>query len=163
MRRHFDFSDLGSGKMDNRVCRICDGGPGNECACTCPNGPQYGVYFREENARWSGDDVLAISVIEFYIVKRTSKGVWIAPTWDAEGRFKKFVLEGRGKRFAYPTRQEARESFIRRKKREIQRTAAQHDRAVRYLKLAETGRFGTQTEALHEIKTRETLLPEPAL
>lgn len=25
------------------TCLICDGGPGNECACTCPNGPTYEV------------------------------------------------------------------------------------------------------------------------
>lgn len=145
---------------DNRVCRICDGGPANECCCTCDDGPHYAEYYREENARWS-DDVLAISVIEFYVVSRTPKGVWIAPTWDGEARFKHFVLEGKGKRYAYPTRQDARESFIRRKQREIQCTASQHDRAVRYLKLAQSGKFGSRTEALHEIKSREILLPEP--
>lgn len=116
-------------------------------------------YYREENARMS-DDVLAISCIEFYVVSRTPKGVWVAPTWDGEGRFKHFVLEGKGKRYAYPTREEARASFIIRKQREIQHTRIQHDRAIRYLKLAQSGKFGTRNEALHEIKTRDILLPE---
>jgi hypothetical protein len=116
-------------------------------------------FYREMNARMS-DDVLAISVIEYRVVKRTPAGFWIAPLWDPEARFKKFVLEGSGRRHAYPTRKLARASFIARKKKEIQHCARQHDRAVRYLALAETRKFGTRTEALHEIKTRDILLPE---
>lgn len=111
------------------------------------------VYYREENAQWPGDDCLAISCIELRVVSHTPKGVWLAPLWDVEGRFKKFVLDGVGRRYAYPTRELARESFIIRKRREIQHAARQHDRAVRYLALAETGKFGTKSEALHEIRT----------
>lgn len=117
------------------------------------------IYYREENARWS-NDILAISVIRFRVVKRTPRGRWIAPTWDHDARFKKFVLDGVGKRYAYPTREEARASFIIRKQREIQHCAAQLDRAKRYLKLAETGKFGTPNEALHEIKAHDELLLE---
>lgn len=117
------------------------------------------IYYREVNACIS-DDVLAISVIEFRVVKHTEKGVWISPLWDHNQRFKKFVLEGSGKRYAYPTRELARASFIARKKKEIQHCARQHDRAVRYLALAETGKFGTRTEALHEIHNTDILLPE---
>lgn len=116
-------------------------------------------FYREENARMS-DDVLAISVIEYRVVKRTPAGFWIAPLWDHDARFKKFVLAGLGRRHAYPTRQLARESFIARKKKEIQHCARQHDRAVRYLALAETGKFGERSMALHEIKTRDILMPE---
>jgi hypothetical protein len=119
------------------------------------------IYYREVNARYSGDDVLAISCIEFRVVRRTPKGRWITPSWnDDDTRFLKFVLDGEGKRYAYPTRQLARDSFIIRKKKEIQHCKAQHDRAVRYLALAETGKFGTRTEALHEIWTHDILLPE---
>jgi len=150
----------------NRVCNICDGGPGNECACTCPGGPTYGthavapqpeIYYREENARWP-DDLLAISCIEFRVVRRTPCGRWITPTWNGDDNtFLHFVLDGDGKRYAYPTREKARASFIIRKQREIQKCAAQHDRAQRYLKLAQTMQFGTRTEALHEIKPAELL------
>lgn len=108
------------------------------------------TYYREENARWSNDR-LAISVIEFRIVRRTPKGAWITPKWNHDDtRFLKFVLDGTGKRYAYPTRELARESFIARKRREILKTAAQHDRAIRYLALAETGKFGAPNWALHE-------------
>ena len=117
-------------------------------------------FYREKNARMS-EDVLAISVIEYRVVKRTPAGFWIAPLWDHDARFKKFVLAGLGRRHAYPTRQLARESFIRRKQKEIQHCARQHGRAVRYLALAETGKFGERSMALHEIKTRDARLPEP--
>ncbi len=121
------------------------------------------IYYREENARWS-NDMLAISVIEFRVVRRTPKGCWIVPAYwygrDNQRHFEKFVLDGEGARHAYPTRQKARESFIIRKQREIQHCAAQHDRAVRYLKLAKTGKFGSRTDALHEIRSTDMLLPE---
>jgi hypothetical protein len=149
--------------IDTSICVICGGGDANECACFCPNGPTYReeIYYREENARWSGDDTLAISCIEYRVVRRTPKGRWITPTWNSDDtRFQKFVLDGLGKRYAYPTRELARESFTIRKEREIMRCKAQHDRAVRYLALARTGKFGTRTEALHEIHTHEILLPE---
>ena len=116
-------------------------------------------FYREENAQMS-DDVLAISVIEYRVVKRTPAGFWIAPLWDHEANFKRFVLSGLGRRHAYPTRQLARNSFIARKKKEIQYCARQHDRAIRYLALAETGKFGERSMALHEIKPRDGLLLE---
>lgn len=124
-------------------CQAC----GEMRPCSCEVEPEF--YYRETNARWF-EDVLAISVIIYRIVSRTPKGCWIAPDWDDEARFKKFILEGKGKRYAYPTREEARASFIIRKKKEIQHCAAQRDRAVRYLALAETMEFGSRTEALHE-------------
>lgn len=128
-------------------------------------------FYREVNAQYYGDDVLAISVIEYVVAKRTERGVWIEPKWVASYDFEnmmrrrmhwKFILEGFGRRHAYPTRQLARDSFIARKKKEIMHTCRQHNRAVRYLALAETGKFGTRNEALHEIKTRDILLPEIA-
>jgi|SRR6185369_5811494 len=125
-------------------------------------------FYREVNSRMS-DDILAISAIEFVVVKRTPCGAWIEPTWVAGYMFEdmerrkrhwKFVLEGAGVRHAHPTRELARASFIARKKKEIMHTSRQHDRAVRYLALAETRKFGTRTEALHEIKTADISLPE---
>lgn len=116
-------------------------------------------YYREVNAQWS-DDLLAISCIRYVVVRHTPKGVWIAPDWASPGKFEKFILEGKGKRFAYPTREEARASFIIRKRREIQHSAAQHDRAVRYLALANTGKFGDPNEALHEIHSFDIFMPD---
>lgn len=122
------------------------------------------IYYREVNSRWI-DNLLAISVEEYIVVRRTPKGRWVVNSyWYGRGeyakRMEKFILDGRGKRWAYPTREEARVSFIIRKQKEIQHCAAQHDRAVRYLALAQTGKMGTRPEALHEIKTFDILLPE---
>lgn len=117
-------------------------------------------YYWEVNAKWIGDR-LAVSCVIFRVVRRTPKGCWITPRWNRDDtRMLKFVLDGSGKRYAYPTREQARESFIRRKQSEIKKCVAQHDRAVRYLALAETGGYGTETEALHELKSPDELIIE---
>jgi hypothetical protein len=127
--------------------------------CACPP-VEHQLFYREENARWASDR-LAITCIEFRVVRRTPKGQWITPTWNADDtRFLRFVLDGKGKRYAYPTREEARASFIIRKQREIQHCAAQHDRAKRYLALAQTMQFGTKTEAVHELRTPDEMIAE---
>lgn len=110
-------------------------------------------YYREVNSLWTSD-LLAISVLKFRVIRRTPKGVWVVPDyyWPCEKR-KRFILDGKGRRYAYPTREEARASFIIRKKREIQHCTNQHDRALRYLALAETMEFGSETCALHEIRS----------
>lgn len=77
-----------------------------------------------------------ISLIEYRVVRKTEKGVWIAPLWDQDARFKHFILDGLGRRHAYPTRELARNSYIRRKQREIQHCANQHDKAVELLAIA---------------------------
>jgi len=121
------------------------------------------IYYREVNSQWA-EERLAISTIEFVVVRITPKGCWIVPEYwlgrRNEKEMEKFVLEGRGARHAYPTRELARESFIARKHKEIMYTKRQHDRAVRYLALAVTGKFGTETEALHELHVPGMLLVE---
>lgn len=122
------------------------------------------IYYREVNARWSNER-LAISVEELHVVRRTPKGCWvISAYWYGRGDYpkhlEKFILDGAGKRYAYPTREAARASFIIRKEREIVHCAAQLERAERYLALAKTGEFGTRTEALHELRTPTEMLLE---
>ncbi len=118
------------------------------------------TYYREVNSSVS-DEVLAISVIEFRVVRRTARGCWITPHWNPDDNlFLKFILDGEGRRYAYPTRELARQSYIIRKKREIMHCRIQHDRAVRYLALAETGKFGNRSECVTEIQTFDLLLPE---
>lgn len=121
------------------------------------------IYYREVNAYWS-EDRLAISLEKYRVVKRTPRGVWIAPMWDYRGDHKRFVLDGSGRRYAYPTREQARESFIIRKRREIQHCALQHDRAVRYLALAETMQFPEDgARALRERDPLEIIYDSPLL
>ncbi len=52
----------------------------------------------------------------------------------------KFVLLKANKRFAYPTRDLAMESYIIRKNRQMAYTAAAHDRASKYLEAAKAFR-----------------------
>lgn len=67
------------------------------------------------------DDTVEVAFETFYAVKRTRKGVWVQAygyTKNPQGH--KFVLLSGTKRFAYPTKAEALESFIARKKRQIE-------------------------------------------
>ncbi len=96
------------------------------------------IYYREVDA-FDTRERPCISCIEYRVVKETPKGVWIAPMWDTEGFHKKFVLAGQGRRYAYPTKELARASYIIRKKAQIQHCWIQHDRAVERLRYAEGG------------------------
>lgn len=71
----------------------------------------------------------------YEVVKLTPKGVWLN---FGEWRLPKniFVLNGSRKKFAYPTREEALEGFIQKKKRHVSILAAQHDDAKAALDLA---------------------------
>ncbi len=54
---------------------------------------------------------------EYEVFKRTAKGVWIRDKYGCG--YKKFVLNQARKRFAYPTKKQALESFIKRKKSQL--------------------------------------------
>ena len=68
-----------------------------------------------------GPGILEVKLREFSVVRHTPKGVWIDRAWSrsktrTDGL--RFVLRDATKRFACPTVEEARESFIARKKRQ---------------------------------------------
>lgn len=97
---------------------------------------------RETYYRYEGEvnDLGArLSVTHFYVVRRTAKGAWIASTWDHDGSYARFVLDGKGKRFAYPNMEDARASFIIRKLRQIGHAERTLDMARRTLALAQSG------------------------
>lgn len=68
----------------------------------------------------------------FRILKRTPKGAWIADCFE-----KRFVLLTARKRFACPTRAEALESFIARKRAHIRHAEARLAGAKQELAIAE--------------------------
>lgn len=74
-----------------------------------------------------------ITLLEFYVNKKTEKGVWI----DYCGR-PKFVLRDAKKRFACPTKEEALESFKARKKRQLKIHKGWVERIERILQEVET-------------------------
>lgn len=68
---------------------------------------------------------VALYCSKYEILKHTPKGEWIVLYWDGyifDGTIvpvKRFVLRNAHKRFACPTKEEALDSFISRKKRQI--------------------------------------------
>lgn len=68
---------------------------------------------------------------EFHVTSRTPRGVWIS-----NYGVKRFVLSGAKKRFACPTKLEAIESFIARKRRQIPILTKQLRNAEEALKVA---------------------------
>lgn len=95
-------------------------------------------YYREVDG-WFVNDKPSIQLREFRLVSRTAKGAWITDLWDHDSSYKRFVLDGDGKRFAYPTKELARASFIIRKQRQIQHATNTRNKALQFLSLAETG------------------------
>lgn len=86
-------------------------------------------FFRYESMQWAPpvdergnpDGAGSIEVIEhvFRVTRKTPKGVWIENLESDFFHFRRFVRNEGKKRFAYPTREEAREGFRRRKARQI--------------------------------------------
>ena len=67
---------------------------------------------------------IVIDPIKYDVKKTTPKGVWIYAGLD-----KKFVLLSARKKFAHPTKEEALDSFIARKKRQMSIVRYQFTRA----------------------------------
>lgn len=87
-------------------------------------------YLYRYHDRWDGGEIV-ISLDKFRIARETPKGVWIHKyQFSADKEDEKFVLGGSGKRFAYPTEEEARYSFMRRKRAQIDILTAQMRKAV---------------------------------
>lgn len=82
---------------------------------------------------WAGD--LHLYFLKFKVLKRTACGAWLQDSTQPRG--KRFVLLTANKRFALPTRREALESFIARKKRQKRILVSQMYETDRAMKLAE--------------------------
>lgn len=93
---------------------------------------QPGILYRYEDLHYA--DCLNVQVIlrEFLITKTTPRGAWV----DNCGT-PRFVLSGAYKRFACPTKKEAIDSFIARKKRQVRILMAQREIAQKALLVAE--------------------------
>lgn len=79
------------------------------------------VLYRYDDVHFSLNDVQVI-LRQYPITKTTPKGVWV----DNYGT-PRFVLSGAYKRFACSTQEEALESFIARKTRQVRILAAQQE------------------------------------
>lgn len=77
---------------------------------------------------------MGVGIDHFPVTKKTPKGVWVT-AWGGP----KFILDGAGRRFAYPTREQAIDSFMRRKRRQIQILHSNLASAEAQLAFAESG------------------------
>jgi hypothetical protein len=91
-----------------------------------------GAWYRYDDSRWF-DSRPSVHLRVFRVARETPKGVWLA-----EYGFEKFVLNDARKRFAYPTIELARESFLIRKRRQLGYLSSQHDHVAAVLKSAES-------------------------
>ena len=106
------------------------------------------VWYRCEDIRYSsgtdewGDPLpgpgrLEIRLYEYTVLRHTPKGVWINGGYSSRGRF---VLRDANKRYACPTIEEARVSFLARKRRERDIHAARARQAAEAIRLMEPAR-----------------------
>ena len=66
-------------------------------------------------------DIPTVELSEFVLDKETPKGYWIRPLYGGYlGLWKKWIPKKSRKRYAYPTKKEALDSFIARKKKQVQ-------------------------------------------
>ena len=106
------------------------------------------VWYRYEETLWApslneweepvGRGSISIRLQEFPVLKHTPKGVWLFTFFGD----KRFVLRDARKRFACPTKEEALESFIARKKRQATIFESRARNARLAIKLAEEGKIG---------------------
>lgn len=84
------------------------------------------IYYRMRDELMYEGGEIKIRLDKFRVVKRTPKGAWVIPHWD-DGWWhdpnpkKRFVLDGDGRRYAYPTVEAAHKSYLRRKVVQINR------------------------------------------
>lgn len=117
------------------------------------------VYFRfEESALWE-DSSMNIDLYQFRVIRRTPMGCWIEPQgfcvqggWRQGGMRKKprFILDSSRKKYAHPTTDAARESFIARKERQLQYLRQQQDFAQAALDIAKRDDFEPRKTFRHE-------------
>lgn len=84
-----------------------------------------------------------LEVVEFQVLRETPKGYWINLAYGGYMmKSEKWVSKISRKRFAYPTKDEALDSFIARKKKQIQILKYQLGKAQDYYKQANRHKAG---------------------
>lgn len=99
---------------------------------------QYSAGVDEYGNTINTDGPIRIQLYKFNIIKRTPKGVWISLNHN-----KRFVLNNSRKHFACATIEEAKKSFLARKKAQLRIYRARIRRAEKAIALAQGGKFDT--------------------
>lgn len=94
----------------------------------------------DEDERPLGPGRVEVHLLEFAVVKRTPKGVWIRQRLgDFTDTHKRFVLIDSNKRHACPTKDEAAESFAQRKRKQLRIYRARIASVEEALRIFEAG------------------------
>ena len=113
------------------------------------------VYYRVEDpafiSDWPGNNICKPLLSKYVGMKHTPCGVWVVPLWcgayiSCENdytksfikRNKKFILNNSRKKFAWPTVEQAVESYARRKKRQQEILRYKLEETEWYVKVAES-------------------------
>lgn len=107
------------------------------------------IYYRVENHPGWDEGTMMISMIKYQVVRRTKAGAWIREAANSDlgqviqifGAKERFVLDNARRRLAYPTKELAIDSFVHRKRKQIQHLSAQLWDAKQALKAVSTEGF----------------------
>ena len=85
-------------------------------------------FYRYEDKRHCSidefDDIngsyVKIYLLQYDVIKKTPKGVWISYSLDFNGNYKKFILLTARKKYANSTKEKALNDYLYRKKRQVQ-------------------------------------------
>jgi hypothetical protein len=92
------------------------------------------MWYRYEDFRYY-EGGTRVELIRLKVIKKTDCGVWISPV---NFELRRWVKRNARKRYACPTKQEALESFIARKKRQIEILSVQLHNAQSALNIGES-------------------------
>ena len=89
--------------------------------------PENGEWMFRMEANTYYNNQISLRYDEYKIISRTLKGVWVVPEYMVTYRYpeedlkehRKFILNDGKKRFAYETREKAKNAFLFRKRRHI--------------------------------------------
>jgi hypothetical protein len=106
------------------------------------------IWFRYEDVKYApslnefdepiGEGRLAVEMRQYKVIRETPKGAWISQYWpntSFSSDEEKFVRNNSVKKFAYPTKEEARIGFIARKNAQLRILKAGVSRAEKALAL----------------------------
>lgn len=114
---------------------------------------EYEYYYRYDYIReeWPLGENCWIQLWKFQIMKRTPKGVWIWNNWIAQ---EQFICDSWRKKWAYPTIEEAKEGYLRRKEAYERRLMNRLNQCREELRVAREGKWDDKSivEVIGQLK-----------
>lgn len=127
-------------------------------------------YYRLEDSPYADHEP---RLLTYYLVRKTARGAWVVPSYSYYRRAEpleaasatflrdefgaRFVLDGKGRRYCYPSMDDARESYRIRKQRQIQHARNAIERAEAALHWLDTGQMPRKSYLHFFVDTPPTL------